>query len=123
MNSETIVMCVVALLLGMLLANMLKSVCGCKTVEGQASEPACVPFADGRVVGNGNCVLNEDLEYCNNVPSGRATNEDKCTRGHKVAVDGETLIPRCFWGNRNNLPQSDSMCPSGTQDGYGFTNL
>jgi hypothetical protein len=35
MNSETIVMCVVALLLGMLLANMLKSVCGCKTVEGQ----------------------------------------------------------------------------------------
>ena len=35
MNSETIVMCVVALILGMLLANMLKSVCGCKTVEGQ----------------------------------------------------------------------------------------
>ncbi len=35
MNSQTIVMCVVALLLGMLLANMLKSVCGCKTVEGQ----------------------------------------------------------------------------------------
>jgi len=29
---ETIVMCVVALLLGMLLANMLKSVCGCKKV-------------------------------------------------------------------------------------------
>jgi hypothetical protein len=32
MKTETIVMCVVALLLGMLLANMLKSVCGCKTV-------------------------------------------------------------------------------------------
>ena len=39
MNSQTIVMCVVALLLGMLLANMLKSVCGCKVVEGQ---PFCV---------------------------------------------------------------------------------
>ena len=38
MNSETIVMCVVALLLGMLLANMLKSVCGCKTVEGQGDD-------------------------------------------------------------------------------------
>ena len=36
MNSETIVYLVVALLLGMLLANMLKNVCGCKTVEGQA---------------------------------------------------------------------------------------
>ena len=34
MKSETIVMCVVALLLGMLLANMLKSVCGCKVNEG-----------------------------------------------------------------------------------------
>ena len=34
MNNQTIVCCVVALLLGMLLANMLKNVCGCKTVEG-----------------------------------------------------------------------------------------
>ena len=34
MNSQTVVMCVVALLLGMLLAHMLKDVCGCKTVEG-----------------------------------------------------------------------------------------
>jgi hypothetical protein len=35
MNNQTIVCCVVALLLGMLLANMLKNVCGCKLVEGQ----------------------------------------------------------------------------------------
>ena len=34
MKTETIVCCVVALLLGMLLANMLKSVCGCKLTEG-----------------------------------------------------------------------------------------
>ena len=35
MNSQTIVYCVVALLLGMLLAHMLKDVCGCdKVVEG-----------------------------------------------------------------------------------------
>ena len=33
-------MCVVALILGMLMANMLKSVCGCKTVEGQAATSA-----------------------------------------------------------------------------------
>lgn len=37
MNNQTIVCCVVALLLGMLLANMLKNVCGCKVVEGQCS--------------------------------------------------------------------------------------
>ncbi len=41
MNSETIVMCVVALILGMLMANMLKSVCGCKVVEGQGNEVGC----------------------------------------------------------------------------------
>ena len=35
MKTDTIGMCVVALLLGMLLANMLKNVCGCKVVEGQ----------------------------------------------------------------------------------------
>ena len=36
MDTKTIVMCVVALILGMLMANMLKSVCGCKTVEGSS---------------------------------------------------------------------------------------
>ena len=35
MNSETIGMCVIALLLGMLLFNMLKNICGCKVIEGQ----------------------------------------------------------------------------------------
>ena len=35
MDTKTICYCIVALLLGMLLANMLKNVCGCKVVEGQ----------------------------------------------------------------------------------------
>ena len=34
MNTQTIFMCVVALLIGMLVANMLQNVCGCKKVEG-----------------------------------------------------------------------------------------
>ena len=34
MNNQTIVCFIVALLLGMLLAHMLKNVCGCKVVEG-----------------------------------------------------------------------------------------
>jgi len=37
MDTKTIVMCVVALILGMLMANMLKSVCGCNVVEGNGS--------------------------------------------------------------------------------------
>lgn len=34
MNTQTIFMCVVALLIGVLVANMLQNVCGCKKVEG-----------------------------------------------------------------------------------------
>jgi len=40
MKTDQIVMYGVALLLGMLLANMLKSVCGCKVVEGQGGQSA-----------------------------------------------------------------------------------
>ena len=39
LNNQIIVYCVVALLLGMLLANMLKSVCGCTLVEGAFMGP------------------------------------------------------------------------------------
>ena len=54
MNNQTIVCFIVALLLGMLLANMLKNVCGCKVVEGQITDgsgPRCIsdgtPAYDG----------------------------------------------------------------------------
>ncbi len=33
MNTQTIFMCVVALLIGMLVANMLQNVCGCSKIE------------------------------------------------------------------------------------------
>ena len=36
MDTKNIMCCVVALLLGMLLANMLQNVCGCKVFEGQS---------------------------------------------------------------------------------------
>ena len=36
MKTEQILMCIVALILGMLLFHMLKGVCGCKIVEGNA---------------------------------------------------------------------------------------
>ena len=34
MNSETIIYCIFAVILGMLVFHMLKNVCGCKVVEG-----------------------------------------------------------------------------------------
>ena len=47
MNSNNIVYCVVAFLLGMLLMNMLKNVCVCKTVEGSGGERGVLAwFAD-----------------------------------------------------------------------------
>jgi hypothetical protein len=49
MNTENIVMCVFALILGMLLADMLKNVCGCKkVVEGQGT---CVTLLPGTING------------------------------------------------------------------------
>ena len=51
MNNEQILMCVVALILGMLLAHMLKSVCGCKVVEGQN----CLTCVGGQPADNGVC--------------------------------------------------------------------
>ena len=51
MNSETVVYCVVALLLGMLLAHMLKDVCGCnKVLEGSGPIGDCVGYGFGGVV-------------------------------------------------------------------------
>ena len=50
MKTETIVYCVVALILGMLLAHMLKNVCGCKVVEGHAHPPFEAYFAQ-RILG------------------------------------------------------------------------
>ena len=42
MKTEQILMCLFALILGMLIANMLKDVCGCNILEGQ--NPPSVPY-------------------------------------------------------------------------------
>ena len=43
MNTEKIVMCIVALLLGMLLFHFLKGVFGCKTIEGAGTVGTAPP--------------------------------------------------------------------------------
>ena len=65
MNSETVVMCVVALILGMLLAHMLKSVCGCKVVEGLSIGSCCWSDGDcGDAGGHGYCKKASNNESC-----------------------------------------------------------
>lgn len=55
MKTEQIIMCVVALLLGMLVANMLTNVCGCKTtVEGLLFNEMPVDESINTAVGSGN---------------------------------------------------------------------
>ena len=67
MNNQTIVCCVVALVLGMLLANMLKNVCGCKVVEGQ--QCGCVECLMA------NDLLNSESKRCKAVAVLRAREE------------------------------------------------
>jgi hypothetical protein len=43
MGTDQIMCCIVALILGMLMANMLKNVCGCKTVEGASASDNISP--------------------------------------------------------------------------------
>ena len=86
MGTDQIMYCIVALLLGMLLANMLKNVCGCKNVEGFCKESA---FACGGSSDDGKeCIArdpNDDCpgmkcqEYCSSLD-----NYDDC--GEKVGA-------------------------------------
>lgn len=47
LDNQTIMMVVVVIILGMLVSNMIKEVCGCKVVEGQAAaDPGCVISLD-----------------------------------------------------------------------------
>lgn len=86
MKTEQILMCVVALILGMLLANMLKSVCGCKVVEGQ-------------VVIDGISCIGQKASYCTEQCkeiSGGNFKYGLCTFG---ACDCFTTLPGSDLGN------------------------
>ena len=51
MNSETIIYCIFAVILGMLVFHMLKNICGCKVVEGQPT--TCTSCVDKKLDGSG----------------------------------------------------------------------
>ena len=63
MNSETIIYCIFAVILGMLVFHMLKNICGCKVVEGACEvETLCSQGDTYSSVGNDCCLrTNEGL--------------------------------------------------------------
>jgi hypothetical protein len=84
MGTDQIMYCVVALILGMLLANMLKNVCGCKkVVEGSDTDDqgyikcnkSCKFFSTGH---NPDCVANA---WCRD-------GKCKCDDGYPCDSDG-----------------------------------
>lgn len=112
MKTEQILMCIVALIIGMLLANMLKNICGCKkVVEGQASAVADLAKDHARDLAEAGG--DEACEYgsgtikqciCNSL--GMGMEADSCVEGifalgATIAEEGvATAIP--FFGEIND---------------------
>ena len=115
MNSQTIVMCVVALLLGMLLTNMLKSVCGCKTVEGQLGcidpDPKVVNIVDrmgdftGMSLGDHRFCFSNDVHNTVFAKCNVAKFPDQCN--DELLDNTEYSMCGCKWDGRDPPP---GMC-------------
>ena len=86
MGTDQIMYCIVALILGMLLANMLKSVCGCKNVEGFVITEQCNEPNDGMT-----CKFNEHIkQYFTETANNLA--KDRCkTHMDSVSCLADTL--------------------------------
>ena len=118
MDTKTIVMCVVALLLGMLISNMLKDVCGCKNiVEGQtpeeqlASESTCVNTALNASAAPDEC---KTYAYSNLSTAAKEWTQDCATCvNNSVLPNGTRCEPhdgttRVFCGTHSTPPGDDS---------------
>jgi hypothetical protein len=114
MKTETIVYCVVALILGMLMANMLKNVCGCKSnvVEGtedtyqglHGSVKWPCDDGDGKCSDDGdNCATYKDCKSlnCSGVVFGG---------GPPRMPNGEVATGQCF-GTRKGTCASNPTTP------------
>ena len=76
MKTETIVMCVVALILGMLMANMLKSVCGCKTDVVEGTQQLVLNATNKSIAKTRKCAVNQC--WCKNM----GTENNSCQNPH-----------------------------------------
>ena len=91
LDNQTIMMVVVAIVLGMLVANMVKDVCGCKVVEGQrpAGFVACTETGDPNCRWLSNSMVKSGT--CDVDPTGRRDNVL-----NRSCMNGTLLSP---WNN------------------------
>ena len=119
MGTDQIMYCIVALILGMLLANMLKSVCGCKVVEGHTGG-ACTAGADGNVCQHDGSATGGDCG-CDCEGTGYSgTNcqtADACTAG----AGGNIWEIVCQHGGEVTGVTGDCGCDCGRQGRPGWT--
>jgi len=109
MKTETIVMCVVLFLLGMLLANILKSVCGCRdVVEGNTPPPCldCSKLIDTKM--NPTC---GDLLSNTNVIAAGGCDLDISVLTEKLSDKGKYLKDPGYC--ENNCAQKRGACCKG----------
>jgi hypothetical protein len=131
MNTENIVMCVVALLLGMLLANMLKNVCGCKVVEGLGCTDA-PPFRDdqGTYVGERSEDLSRQYGECETPGSryiwvgGESGDDNDGEWKWTTTTDGYSADE---WADEWKSPDTDknilkNICQRDLKCGYGLVD-
>lgn len=121
MGTDQIIMCVVALLLGMLLANMLKSVCGCKTVEGQhGGNPTVRRICLKKGVVDGSAAYKQCVLYRGNWPP--ETSGRRGSAGHSSVRPKEGPETR----PKTPTPVTDAERrayggPPGPTAGYGYS--
>jgi len=99
MKTDQIVMCVVALLLGMLLANMLKNVCGCKVVEGQGNSPppAYAPVGDPSVTPGAPGAPSSRITSFLNTLAKESSNDSLGARARRVQQGAQTGVAAGIW--------------------------
>lgn len=129
MKTEQIVMCVVALALGMLVANMLTNVCGCKTTEGLQNMPETgFPWKAMNSGMSAICKTNKSVNICDLTTVDKINEIDSsiCTKGDKSylrgavsgAVNYINKIPACSTLQCVNSagvvspPDSSGKCPA-----------
>ena len=101
MKTESIVMCVVSLILGMLLANMFKDVCGCNIVEGGGN---------GMPVVNTHTRRHSIADFSTTPSSGSVPSQSE----YGVRLRGKALTTELELAGRHLMPcQNDGTCNDG----------
>ena len=109
LDNQTIMMVVVAIVLGMLVANMVKEVCGCKNlIEGQTLQNGCIttplPAAATWIPKDSQNLTESDVVVCEDwtIPD--------TTQGFEFAASGASSSPYCDLCAGTNPPSPCDTC-------------